>query len=132
MPELLRLRDEKVPPRLILVRLGRTTLSDSKLADNCSDTFELWGFYGFSVNAMTRNDYRALARRVPALSYRQWIMEASGPELVADGFPLFPTRGGPHWTVVLSEPAMQQFERVRAHFSEPKLNPSWTGAGALR
>ncbi|MHB1534587.1 MAG: hypothetical protein ACYC1D_08255 [Acidimicrobiales bacterium] len=72
-------------------------------------------------------DYERLGRLVPLLLDRQWILEAAGSEVLADGFPVLPTREHPHWTVVLAEPTAAQFARVRRHFSEPKLNPIWAG-----
>jgi hypothetical protein len=47
--------------------------------------------------------------------------------LVSAGFPLFPTAGFPHWTVVLSEATSAQFARVRALFEGPLDNPAWNG-----
>jgi hypothetical protein len=40
-------------------------------------------------------DYERLGRLVPLLVDRQWVLEAAGADLLADGFPLLPTRGSP-------------------------------------
>jgi hypothetical protein len=110
-----------------MVRFGRTTLADDKLRQNCEVTFARWGLHGFSVFELPGGDYERLARLIPLLLDRQWLLEAPGANLVADGFPLLPTREHPHWTVVLAEPTPTQFARVRRHFSEPKRNPVWAG-----
>jgi hypothetical protein len=110
-----------------MVRFGRTTLADDKLRQNCEVTFARWGLHGFSVFELPGGDYERLARLIPLLLDRQWLLEAPGADLVADGFPLLPTRDQPHWTVVLAEPTPTQFARVRRHFSEPKRNPVWAG-----
>jgi hypothetical protein len=91
--------------------------------------FARWALHGFSVFELPDGDYRRLARLVPLLVDRQWVCEAAGAALLADGFPVLPTREHPHWTVVLSEPTPEQFARARRHFSEPKRNPVWAGPG---
>jgi hypothetical protein len=127
VPESLQLRDAATPTTLVVVRFGRTTLADDKLRQNCEVTFARWGLHGFSVFELPGVDYERLARLIPLLLDRQWLLEAPGADLVADGFPLLPTREHPHWTVVLAEPTPTQFARVRRHFSEPKRNPVWAG-----
>jgi hypothetical protein len=72
-------------------------------------------------------DYHELARMRPIVTQRRLLMVADGHQLVADGFPLLPTLDRPHWTLVLSEPTAEQFERVRAHFRGPLENPAWSG-----
>lgn len=126
MREPLQLREAATPTTLVMVRFGRTTLADDKLRQNCEVTFARWGLHGFSVFELRGDDYDRLARLIPLLLDRQWLLEASGADLVADGFPLLPTREHPR-TVVLAEPTPTQFERVRRHFSEPKRNPVWAG-----
>ncbi|HXW80057.1 MAG TPA: hypothetical protein VEJ84_11200 [Acidimicrobiales bacterium] len=69
--------------------------------------------------------YDELARFVPLLVVRQWVLEAPAAPVLADGFPLLPTGDHPHWTVLVSAPEAAQFLRVRRHFSEPKRNPVW-------
>ena len=128
MPEPLNLRDESPPHTLALVRLGNHTLADTRLLEACEATFRKWGLFGFSVFGLGPGGYSELVRSVPILTLRQWVMEASAQAVMSDGFPVLPTADHPHWTVVLSEPAPGQFARVRAHFSEPKRNPAWTGA----
>jgi hypothetical protein len=125
--EPLQLREVPPPSTLVLIRFGRTTLADDKLRQNCEMTFARWGLHGFSVFELPEGDYERLGRLVPLIFDRKWILEAAGSELLADGFPLLPTREHPHWTVVLAEPTLDQFARVRRHFSEPKLNPIWAG-----
>ena len=71
-------------------------------------------------------DYQQLARLRPIVAERRLLLVASGPDLVASGFPLLPTLDHPHWTVVLSEPTADQFERVRVHFHGPIENPAWS------
>jgi hypothetical protein len=129
MREPLQLRDTPPPTTLVMVRFGRTTLADDKLRQNCEITFARWALHGFSVFELPDGDYRRLARLVPLLVDRQWVCEAAGTALLADGFPVLPTREYPHWTVVLSEPTPEQFARARRHFSEPKRNPVWAGPG---
>jgi hypothetical protein len=113
----------------VLIRFGRSTLADGKLLQNCEVTFARWGLYGFSVFELPDGDYGRLARLVPLLVDRQWVLEAAAYALLADGFPLLPSRQYPHWTIVLAEPTSAQFARVRRHFSEPKRNPVWAGPG---
>ena len=110
-----------------MIRFGRATLADEKLRQNCEMTFARWGLHGFSVFELPGGDYERLGRLVPLFVDRQWILEAAGSALVADGFPVLPTREYPHWTVVLAEPTEAQFAKVRRHFSEPKQNPVWAG-----
>jgi len=126
MHEPLQLREAATPTTLVLVRFGRTTLADERLRQNCEVTFARWGLHGFSVFELPGGDYRRLARLLPLLLDRQWVIEAAGADLLADGFPLLPTREHPHWTVVLAEPTAAQFARVRRQFSEPKRNPAWS------
>lgn len=71
-------------------------------------------------------DYAVLARLRPIVATRRRLLAASGPALVAAGFPLLPSLDHPHWTVVLSEPSPGQFARVRALFEGPIDNPAWT------
>lgn len=125
MHEALQLREAPLPNTLVLVRFGRTTLADEKLRQNCEMTFARWGLHGFSVFELPDGDYERLGRLVPFLLERQWILDATATDLLADGFPVLATREHPHWTVVLAEPTPAQFARVRRHFSEPKLNPLW-------
>lgn len=127
MPELPRLRGERPPGRLVLVRLGRNTLTDAKLAETCEDAFRKWGFFGFSTLGLGAGGYPELARYAPVLPSREWVMEADTGGLLAAGFPVLPTAAEPHWTVVLSEPEPGQFARVRPLFSPPVKNPIWTG-----
>ena len=100
MREPLQLREAATPTTLVMVRFGRTTLADDKLRQNCEVTFARWGLHGFSVFELPGDDYDRLARLIPLLLDRQWLLEAPGADLVADGFPLLPTREHPHWTVV--------------------------------
>jgi len=62
-----------------------------------------WGFDGFSVFEVPAGDYAHLARLVPIVALRPKLYWAQGAALLDAGFPLFPTRDFPHWTVVLSE-----------------------------
>lgn len=129
MREPLQLREATTPTTLVFIRFGRTTLADDKLRENCEVTFARWGLHGFSVFELPDGDYRQLARLVPILVDRQWVLETVASTLLADGFPLLPYREHPHWTIVLAEPTPSQFARVRRHFSEPKRNPAWAGPG---
>lgn len=119
------LRNEQLPATLVMLRLGRNTLTDDKLHDSCQDAFRRWGLFGFSTFGLGQGGYAELARQVPLLPTRQWLMEASATDLLVDGFPLLPTGDQPHWTVVLSSPDATQFRRVRRHFSDPIRNPLW-------
>ncbi len=109
----------------MLIRLGRNTLTDGHLQAASEDTFDKWGLFGFSTFGLGDGGYPELARFVPLVPYRQWVMEAGSQDLIADGFPLLPSNDHPHWTVVLSEPNPTQFARVRRHFSGPIRNPIW-------
>jgi hypothetical protein len=126
VPEFLRLRDRLIPAKLIMIRLGSKTFDDRKLTDQCERSRGRWGFHGFSVFEVPDGDYRELARLEPIVAERPKLFEADGPELLAAGFPLFPTMEHPHWTVVLSEPTFIQFDRVRGRFRGPIDNPVWT------
>ena len=125
--EPIRLRDESTPDRLVVVRLGSRTLSDDRLSESCEDAHDRWGIYGFSVLEVPGGDYQRLVRMSPIVADREWVLEASGQDLVTDGFPLLPTGQAPHWTVVLSSPTPDQFERIRQRFGEPRRNPVWRG-----
>ncbi len=127
MPDPLWLRGERPPALLVLLRLGRNTLTDDKLRDSCDDAFRRWGLFGFSAFGLGPGGYAELARQVPLLPTRQWVMEAASSDLLDDGFPVLPTGDQPHWTVVLAAPEPTHFERVRRHFSDPIRNPIWPG-----
>jgi hypothetical protein len=129
MHEPLQLREAPKPATLVVVRFGRATLADENLRQSCEVSLARWGLHGFSVFELPSGDYRRLARLVPLLVDRRWVLEAAGSDLLGDGFPLLPTREHPHWTVVLAEATTTQFARVRRHFSEPKENPVWAGTG---
>jgi hypothetical protein len=121
------LRDEAIPERLVVLRLGVNTLGDEALVRTCSDAYDEWGIHAFSVLELPADDWDELARVMPIVRKRPKVMEASGPGLLRDGFPLLPTRGRLHWSVVLSEPTPEQFARVRTHFRGPIDNPAWEG-----
>jgi len=127
MTKLITLRDERVPDRLVVLRMGSHTLSDNALSQACERAYDSMGVHAFSVFEVPDHDYAELARLEPILLSRPKVLEASGPELLAAGFPLLPTAKYPHWSVVLSEPAPAQFTKVRAHFHGPINNPTWTG-----
>ncbi|MCL5444605.1 MAG: hypothetical protein M1121_00880 [Actinobacteria bacterium] len=120
------LREASVPTVLILVRLGVATLEDDHLSRSCQECFGRWGMWGFSVLEVPGGDYNHLARLRPIVAERRMIWTASGPELAAGGFPVLPTLDFPHWTVVLSEPTPNQFQKVRALFTGPVENPAWS------
>lgn len=121
----LELRNERAPERLVMIRLGRNTLIDTKLEETSIDTFDNWFLFGFSVYGLPDSGYEGLTRVVPFVALRQWVMEASSRALLDAGFPTLATKEAPHWTVVLSEPTPTQFARVRRFFSEPKQNSAW-------
>jgi len=98
------LRDEGVPERLVVLRLGVNTLTDEALAFTCATSHAELGL-----------------RRRPK------VLEAYGPDLLRSGFPLLPTSERLHWSVVLSEPTPEHFARVRPHFHGPVDNPVWEG-----
>lgn len=125
MAEAIVLRDEHVPPLLVLVRLGSKTLQDLHLSRSCDESYGRWRLWGFSVLEVPGGDYGLLARLRPVVAERRLVLEADGPELLADGFPVLPTLDRPHWTVVVSTPTEAQFERVRKHFRGPIENPAW-------
>jgi hypothetical protein len=84
--------------------------------------------WGFSVLEVPDGNYERLVRLRPIVATRKLLFVADGPELVSAGLPLLPTSDYPHWTVVLSEPAPEQFARVRPFFHGPVENPAWSGA----
>lgn len=127
MREPLLLREASIPSTLVLIRFGRNTLADDNLRRSCEMTLSRWGLYGFSVFELPDGDYDRLARLVPLLLDRQWVLEAAASDLLGGGFSVLPTRDHPHWTVMLAEPTPTQFADVRRHFSEPKRNPVWAG-----
>ena len=128
MPEPLVLRDDAVPAVLVVVRLGSRTLDDDHLGRAVAETHGRWGVWGFSVLEVPDGDYDRLARLRPIVRERRMLFVADGHELVRSGFPLLPTLDHPHWTVVLSEPAPEQFAAVRARFRGPVDNPAWSDA----
>lgn len=127
MPSAIELRDEPVPKRLVVLRMGVNTLNDVALGRTSGDAYDEWGIHAFSVLELPDGDWERLAAVMPVVRRRPKAMEASGPELLGDGFPLLPTRGRLHWSVVLSEPTPAQFERVRRHFRGPIDIPVWEG-----
>ena len=88
-------REAPKPATLVLVRFGRTTLADEKLRQSCEVSFARWGLHGFSVFELLGGDYRRLARLVPLLVDRRWVLEAAGSDLLGDGFPLCPPGSNP-------------------------------------
>lgn len=125
MPAPLQLRGERPPARLVMVRMGRSTLTDERLEADCKATFNRWGLFGSSVFGLGDGGYPELARYVPILPERQWVMEARTFDLLDDGFPLLATNDHPHWTIVFAEPTAAHFVRARRHFSQPVQNPVW-------
>jgi len=121
------LRDEGVPERLVVLRLGVNTLTDEALAFTCATSHAELGLYAFSVLELPNGDWEELARARPELRRRPKVLEAYGPDLLRSGFPLLPTSERLHWSVVLSEPTPEQFARVRPHFHGPVDNPVWEG-----
>jgi hypothetical protein len=105
--------------------MGTTTLEDRKLREQCERVFLRWGINGFSVFEVPDGDYEALARLAPIVTVRRKLFEARGRDLLESGFPLLPTADHPHWTVVLSEPTLMQFDRVRSCFQGPIDNPAY-------
>ena len=123
MFEPLLLREEVVPPGLVVVRLGSSTLDDALLMRSVKEAHNRWGIWGFSVLEVPNGDYEQLARVRPIVAGRRQFLVANGAELIDDGFPLLPTLDSPHWTVMLAAASAGQFERVRAHFRGPLDNP---------
>ena len=93
----------------------------------CADAFDEWGIHAFSVLELPDGDWDQLAAVMPVVRRRPKAMEASGSALLGDGFPLLPTRGRLHWSIVLSEPTAPQFARAREHFRGPIDIPVWEG-----
>ncbi len=123
----LALRSEPIPDLLVVVRLGSLTLTDPSLDKSVAESHDRWGIWGFSVLEVPHGDYTLLARLRPIVATRRRLLVADGPELIAAGLPLLPTLDHPHWTVVLSEPSIAQFTKVRSLFRGPIDNPAWTG-----
>ena len=127
MPSAIELRAEAVPERLVVLRMGVNTLNDVALGRTCADAYDEWGIHAFSVLELPDGDWERLAAVMPVVRKRPKAMEASGSALLSDGFPLLPTRGRLHRSVVLSEPTPAQFDRVRRHFRGPIDIPVWEG-----
>lgn len=128
MPEPIQLRSQRLPERLVVVRLGAVTLDDRRLGDACARTHDRWGLWGFSVLEVPGgDDYGLLVRLRPEVGLRRQILVADGRQLTAAGFPLLPTLDFPHWTVVLAEASAPTFERIREYFRGPVQNPGWDG-----
>lgn len=119
------LRNETVPPGLVVVRLGARTLDDVLLERSVTECHDRWGIWGFSVLEVPDGDYELLARLRPVVAQRRQVLIAIGIDLINDGFPLLPTLDSPHWTVTLAAPTSAQYERVRAHFHGPFQNPAY-------
>lgn len=128
MPSPTELRSESTPERLIVLRMGVNTLSDAALGRACLRAYDEWGLHAFSVLELPDGDWEHLATVIPVVRRRPKALEASGSELLRAGFPLLPTRGHLHWSVVLSQPTPAQFSRVRGHFRGPIDIPVWKGA----
>jgi hypothetical protein len=81
---------------------------------------------GRHARAVVAHCGQGLASRTGAQTgaAQRCLLVASGPELIAAGFPLIPTLDHPHWTVVLSEPSTAQFARVRLLFHGPRADNS--------
>jgi len=127
MFEPLVLRSDPPPQTLVVIRLGSTTLSDEKLAQQCARTFKRWGLHGFSVFEVPGGDYEQLARVAPIVTVRPKLFEADGSDVLDAGFSLISTQDYPHWTVVCPKPTSAQFAKIRDVFRGPLPNPAWTG-----
>ncbi len=128
MFEPLQLRDQSVPERIVVVRLGVITMADERLTEACQRSHERWGIWGFSVLEVPDGDnFSLLARMRPELTLRRQFLVADGSTLVSNGFPLLSTLSYPHWTVQLAQPDVATFARVRTCFSGPVDNPAFDG-----
>ena len=88
-----------------MVRICRSTLmQNERLEADCKATFNRWRLFGSSVLGLGDGGYPALARYVPILPERQWVMGARTSDLLDDGFSLLGTNDHPHWTIVFAEP----------------------------
>ncbi len=125
--EPLQLRDQRLPDKLVVIRLGSNTLSDRHLGGQCERTSFRWGFFGFSVFEVPDGDYGRLARLRPFVTQRPLLFEAAGAALLEAGFPLLPTEDYPHWTVVVPTSTSEHFAKVRTLFDGPMDNPVWAG-----
>ena len=68
VPDCLQIRGDRLPEVLILVRLGRDTLKDRRLADAREESFGRWGVFGFSAFGLGPGGYAELTKLVPLLS----------------------------------------------------------------
>ena len=132
MLEPLALREAEPPGLLIVVRLGARTLEDDSLTRSVQECHGRWGIWGFSVLEVPDGDYERLARLRPIVTERRQLLTSDGHALISAGFPLIATLDAPHWTVVLAEPTLDQFERVRTLFNGPIDNPVFKGRRPVR
>jgi hypothetical protein len=87
------------------------------------------GTLGVLVFEAPGGDLVELGRRRRFIADRQWLFVAAAGDLRRAGFPLLDTLDPLHWTVVLSEPTGEQFERVRRLFGARLRNPGYRPRG---
>jgi hypothetical protein len=121
------LRAEAPPDDLLLVvRGGRTSLSDAHLTNQVGDCWERYQFFGVSVFGAPGDDLVALCRDVRAIRIRQVLRVARCGALRVAGFEVLPTFPNPrHYSVVLPDATPATFESLRLCFTEPQANPGY-------
>ncbi len=116
-----------VPPPddlLLVVRGGSGTLSDHHLANQVSDCWDQFGFFGVSVFGAPNDDFTGLNRDVRAIRIRPVVRVARCGVLRVAGFEVLPTFSNPrHFSIVLADATPATFEKLRGCFSEPQPNP---------
>lgn len=118
-------RPEQPPDDLLqVVRGGRTTLSDTHLANQVGDCWERHQFFGVSVFGAPDDDLVVLSRAVRAIRIRPVVRVSRCGALRSAGFEVVPTFENPyHFSVVLPDATPATFESLRECFSDAEPNP---------
>jgi hypothetical protein len=111
---------------LLVVRGGANGLSDAVLERAVGDTWAAFQFFGVSVFAAPGDDVGALSGRHAQMARRRVVRVARCGALRASGFAVVATFATvDHFSVVLAEVSVEEFDRLRAAFSGPVANPGY-------
>jgi hypothetical protein len=124
-PEIIR-PDEPPDDLLLVVRGGRSSLSDLNLERATGDCWQRYGFFGVSVFAAPGDDLVSLSHSVGQIRRRPEVRVSRCGTLRESGFDVVATFVNPsHYSVVLPDAGPQAFEQLRSCFSEPRVNPGY-------